>query len=528
MTTTGADRGRSAAGVVTAALVLLIVCGVFVPHARAYFFLFDDFALVGQAGSTSVRDILTQPLFGFYRPAGFLLTRAEFQAFGGWSPMAFAASALVLHAINAALAGLLAQRLRLSTLFALSTASLFLLSPWAGETFFWSSARFDLLATFGVLLALWLGDMATDRDRAQSSRLLCVGGAALASALALLSKEAAVVLPLLFIVYAAMKPAAVRRDEWRWRAAAAALAAAAVGLYLWRRQALLPGLTGAYGSFGTLLAQGHLALNFGNYARALVLLPMPGDWSLASVALALAGKWLFLAISLPVLLFSVLRGACRHMAWCAAGFVVSLIPAAWIGIMPGSTASGRLMYLPGLFFALLLARGLHEWFAVSPSSSSSSTSSPAVVPTRVDARSAAAWLALIVVPIIYFAGSLHHQQRMWGVSAALARSAMQQFEPLVGSTRPVVIANLPFWFAEGPFVLKGYAFQQYYAPRPVPPVRAMASALAFGPGGTRDVRELARVEEPGAAPGVPQPDEVTMTFSLPIRPAPGAILGVTR
>lgn len=525
MTTTRGDRGRSAAGVVTAALVLLVVCGVYVPHARAYFFLFDDFALVGQAGSTSVHDILTQPLFGFYRPAGFLLTRAEFQAFGGWNPMAFASSALVLHAINAALAGLLAQRLRLSALFALSTAALFLLSPWAGEACFWSSARFDLLATFGVLLALWLGDMAADRDRAQSSRLLCLGGSALASALALLSKEAAVVLPLLFVVYAAMKPAATRRDAWRWRAAAAAFAAAAVGLYLWRRQALLPGLTGAYGSFGTLLAQGNLARNFADYARALVLLPMPGDWSLASVGLALAGKWLFLAISLPVLLISVLRRACRHMAWCATGFVISLIPAAWIGIMPGSTASGRLMYLPGLFFALLLARGLHEWFAIS---SSSTSSSPAAVSTRVDTRSAAAWLALIVVPIVYFAGSLHHQQRMWGVSAALARSAMQQFEPLVGSTRPVVIKNLPFWFAEGPFVLKGYAFQQYYAPRQVPPVRAMASVLAFGPGGTRDVRELARVEEPGAAPGVPQPDEVTMTFSLPIRPAPGAILGVTR
>jgi hypothetical protein len=222
-----------------------------------------------------------------------------------------------------------------------------------------------------------------------------------------------------------------------------------------------------------------------------------------------------------------LRGSWRHMAWCAAGFIISLLPAAWIGVTPGSTASGRLLYLPGLFFALLLARGLHECFAAACAPGSSSSSAAPSRSPSARARRIAECVALVIVPIVYFAGSVHHQQRMWSASSALARAAMQQFEPLVGTTRPVLIANLPFWFEEGPFVLKGYAFAQYYAPRPVPPVRAMASVLTFGVDGTRDVREVARVEEPGAAPAASPPDELTLTFRLPIRPVPGAEAAAT-
>jgi hypothetical protein len=517
----GGWPGRAIAWGVAAAVGLLVVGLVYVPHVRAYFFLFDDYSLVGVSSRASPRDIVTQPLFGFYRPAAFLLTRAEFQAFGGWNPAGFAASALVLHALNACVAGLLAHRLRVSTVFTLSTAALFLLSPWAGEAFFWSSARFDLLATLGVFLALLLGDLAADANRSRASRVVSFCGAALASLLALCAKEAAVMLPLLFLCYEAMRARTLRREALIAPAVMAGIFAIAVGAYLWGRQAVLPGLAGAYGNFGTLIAQGNLPRHFLEYASALVLVPVPMDWSWTSLALSCAGKWPFLTVSLPALLLLGVRGAWRQMAWCVAAFAIALAPVSWIGMTPMNTASGRLLYMPGLFFALMLARGLHEIFVTNRDVADEGADG--------DAGGAVAWrpmaaavIGALVVPLLYFTGSLVHQQRMWQASSGLARLAVRQFEPLVGTQQPVFLQNLPFWFEEGPFVLKGYAFGQYYAPRPVPPVRAMASVLAFGADGTRTVREVARIEEPGALPSAPIAGERVFSFTLPVQPAPAS------
>src|SRR5881394_1758524 len=69
---------------VAAAALLLVVIDA--SYARRYFFLFDDFALVGQASTFSVHNIVTSARFGFYRPVVFLLVKAEWWAFSWRHP----------------------------------------------------------------------------------------------------------------------------------------------------------------------------------------------------------------------------------------------------------------------------------------------------------------------------------------------------------------------------------------------------------------------------------------------------------
>jgi len=80
----------------------------------------------------------------------------------------------------------------------------------------------------------------------------------------------------------------------------------------------------------------------------------------------------------------------------------------------------------------------------------------------------------------YSLASLRFHADIWKASAGLSESVIRQFEPLVGSAAPVYIENLPFWFIEGPYVLKDFAFAYYYEGRPVPPVRAAHLTLRYG------------------------------------------------
>ena len=68
--------------------------------------------------------------------------------------------------------------------------------------------------------------------------------------------------------------------------------------------------------------------------------------------------------------------------------------------------------------------------------------------------------------------SVTHQATTWKMAASLSRRGIQAFAPLVDQgLTTVYLPALPYWFAEGPFVLKSYAFGFYYAGRDVPAVR---------------------------------------------------------
>src|SRR5260370_1113550 len=100
---------RRAAGAEGVVVLGLMVATVYAPHARGYFFLFDDFATFGESGRLPVARILGSPAFDRYLPLTYLLEKAEFHLFGWSHPGAYAVVSIALHLANTALVYLLCR-----------------------------------------------------------------------------------------------------------------------------------------------------------------------------------------------------------------------------------------------------------------------------------------------------------------------------------------------------------------------------------------------------------------------------------
>lgn len=312
----------------------VVALAIVARHVAGYFFLFDDYALLHEASTSSVATLAAAPLFGFFRPIVFLPARAESLVLGWTSPWGWALTSAAWHLANAALVAAISRRLGASPRGALSAALLFLLSAWTAETYFWLSARFDLLAAFGVLLCVCATLAAGQQSSSSRSRWGWAGTAWAAAFLAVWAKESAVALPAVLLVMAGLS----RPGNWRARGFAFSLlgSVAVVLSYLAVRQAVLPGLAGAYGPAAVLFRQPADALvNLQSHLRASIAFPSYyaglGHWTPAIVILALA------TAHGAVLLAT---RSWRLSAACLVSFLVGLTPVLCVGMLPGSSAGG--------------------------------------------------------------------------------------------------------------------------------------------------------------------------------------------
>jgi hypothetical protein len=410
-------------------------------HAWNYFFLYDDFALVRIAGDTPVAALLTTPQIGFYRPLPFWLLHLLVQIPRLSTPAWLAASAITVHLANAALVWLLSRQLRLAKIPALVAATLFALSAPAAEGYFWLSAMFDRLCVLGTLLALNGAVMyvsAVDMRRTLIAAALVVAGAVIA----LGSKETAVALPLLTF-------ATLMMTDVRTRARASivigALALFSVALLAWRRS-MLPGFSGAYGNLGTLLVNANLAHNMLAYLKAVQHVPLPWhDVSAVLVPLVTIAP-VCMAIVWLIVGAQIAWARPRALAAAVLGFTVALVPVLWAEIGPGTSASGRFMYLPGIWLALAPAVALDTTM----------NANQRRVPFAMPVASA------IVVMLVLHTCSVAYEAQIWTTASNVSRSVVAEMKGYENFERPLYIANLPAVFVEGPYVLKDYAFAQYF------------------------------------------------------------------
>jgi hypothetical protein len=462
----GVDRGIvwAAAAVATVALAL------WARHAIGYFFLFDDFAIVGQATQYSLDQIVTTPLLFFYRPFVFLFVRLEAVAFGWAHPAGYLLVNLLVHAGNAALVAALAWRLFGSRAGAATAGALFLLSTWSSEAVFWMSGAFDLWATAGTLVVLNVIVRTAVADPARAwPASVAIPLVVLAGAVALFAKESAVTLVVLgpLVVLAG-------RDAVSWRRLMPIVGILLVmtGVYLALRSRALSTLGGAYGDWWTLIRGASVGRNLYSYAHAIALPPVAHDvaWKIVGTArvtgpVAVAG------------LLLLLGAAClrvRQLLPIVAALAISIVPVVWLGMSAMSSASGRVLYQPGVFVALWCGIGV-----VSLAAHAGRLARPAL-------------LVACGAVAVHHLTSLDAQRRHWTHATRLARSSIEQFRPYVGRAGHIHVTNLPFWFEEGPFVLKSAAFGYYYHPRPVPDVSAMTLSLAVVDG---KVKILTRTPE---------------------------------
>ena len=470
------------------AVMLIALYGI---HIRSYFFASDDFAIVGLASTLSLRTIFQEPLIAFYRPLAFAFTKAQFGLFAWSAPGGYIAGSLLVHIVNAGLVYLLVRRLSEHRASAQFAGVLVLLSPWAAESYLWVSGRFDLIATCGTLGALLLGMVATQAKRWDAVLVAMLGGW-LATAAAVFSKEIGAGAPVVFVATVAFALSPRRMLEPRAMAYALGMAAV-VATYLHVRERLLPGLAGAYGDLQTLFSKADVLHNLWTYLKALVFLPAAEPFSSSLVS----GRTLAAGVFTIVLaggVWQVLRVRWRLAALAAVGFMAALAPVLWAWYPVGNSGNGRFLYLPGVWVAILIGTG----YGIAYARALDRPSTPRSLVTIV----------ALVLAIAYPAVSVEYQARVWRGAFATARTSIAQISPYMRAPDKLLfISNLPYFFVEGPYVLKDDAFSYYFQDAKSVSVRGRHMALKLQNG---HIRFAAWVND-----AKPSPEEQIVTLQVP-------------
>jgi hypothetical protein len=176
-------KAATAAGLVVAA-----AAAVYWPALNAGF-VGDDFMILHRlrdlSGPADVTRFFRGEFFEYYRPLGFVAHAIDW-GIAGANPRQFHLTNLLLHAASAVLVLLIGRTLAPRSAAGLVAALLFTLHASNHEAVVWISARFDLLATFFSLAAMWWMVRGGPGWYAMPPLLFL---------LAVLSKEAAVALP---------------------------------------------------------------------------------------------------------------------------------------------------------------------------------------------------------------------------------------------------------------------------------------------------------------------------------------------
>ena len=400
------------------ALAALAAAAAYLPALGAGFTADDWFVLArvrDHGGLANSFAYFGFAFFDYYRPLGFLSYALDWELWG-LNAFGFHMTSVALHAGNTALVYVLARRLSGRGTAALA-AGLFGLHAGGHETVYWVAARFDLLATFLVLVALLL--VTSDR------RGLYLPGAA-AFACALLAKESAAALPLI----AAVWDAVVARRSWvdvTRRAAPLLVVGAAyvllrsLGAGLAADGGRLPKLVLFIGSMTGLILLTRAGVE--RVLRALVAARLPK----APLWVAIAGLVAAAAAMAPASSGFVLEklGFIAYVVWVLASPWAFPPPPAW-PFVPASVVQA----LPGLAAGLAAVGALwagRAWLAARP------------------AALFAAWFAAAaLVPVLSMTGGTRY---VYLASTGAAMLAAQVLEAAASRRPALVVVFVVAWLS---------------------------------------------------------------------------------
>lgn len=284
--------GSTTAFVLAAVLAVAMVAAAYLPAVVVSSgFVSDDFMILQRirdvGGLRGAATFFAYSYYEYFRPVGFLSFALDWSLWGDTAWASHGVS-LLLHVLNTLLVLVIARRL-VGLRAAAVAAVIFGLHPAHHEAVYWYAARFDLLATAGLMAALAI---------LGSGHRLSFVGAALFYLAALLSKESAVTFPLVagaFVLWVG------RGDTKLLLRVCIPLAGAAI-IYVVLRQA--SGLPSAGGP-----ERAPKLLAFGALSALLLVLSLPAATRIASRARAHA--W--------ALAGAALGGLAGVAAWSAAG-----------------------------------------------------------------------------------------------------------------------------------------------------------------------------------------------------------------
>ncbi len=207
---------------------------------------------------------------GFFRPLGYSSLFWASQ-WAGLDPVRWHSAALALHIVNALLVFVLAGAVGLPRAGAWLASGLFALHGAHPEAVVWIAGRFDVLATFFVLIAL----VAFIRFW-ESPSLLAGVIAALAMTLGILSKESAYATPLMMLVFVTSRKGIVETPNQFL--SPFVLLAAALFAYRWTFQGGIGGYLTAEGK-PQILTLSALSIAKALGLRLWTILFFPIDWA---------------------------------------------------------------------------------------------------------------------------------------------------------------------------------------------------------------------------------------------------------
>lgn len=278
---------------------------------------------------------------GLYRPLTTLSFLFNYAILGNQAdPVGYHAFNLLLHLANVLLLYALARRY---TPYALAVAALWAVHPVLTESVTNLVGRADLLAAFGILAALWFYTAEDNR--------FWLPGMAVATAIAVFSKESAVVLPALLPLF----------DRERRKLVRGLIATAIpIAAMLAARTAVLAGALPRFVPFtdnpisgaGFVTAKLAALSVLGRYIWLLVWpARLSADYSFHQIPVA--ANWAAIA-TLGIAVAIAIRWNWRAGAF----FAIAILPVSNLLFPIGTIMAERFLYLPAIVVALALA---HLW-----------------------------------------------------------------------------------------------------------------------------------------------------------------------
>jgi tetratricopeptide (TPR) repeat protein len=310
--------------------------------------LFSDLFSGGEWGDSS-----------FFRPLVVLSYFIDLKVWG-LTPMGFHLTNVVAHALTAAGVAMLAARLTGSRAASAVAGLLFAVHPVHTETVAFVSSRTDLFATLFTVAAVLAYGRWRDSG-ATGAGVLSVS----AFALAIASKEVAIVVPALLLLHDAL----ARRDPrttGSWRAALPRMApyAAVLVVYLaLRRLALSTFVMAPVTPWADAVTRVLTSLKMAAWYVWLAIVPLPTNLSYEiarDTMIPGARWWLCMAVLAVIAALSLVAVRRRPTAaFAIAWFWLGLIPVLGASVLPTRKPlmSDHFMYLPMVGMALLWAEG---------------------------------------------------------------------------------------------------------------------------------------------------------------------------
>lgn len=412
------------------ALVLSVVllCVAAFYHSLGKPLLFDDYGHVTFASQANWREILAafyrpHPDI-FFRPVGFLSYFIDFH-WAQFHPFRWHLWSLAIHALNCALVYILARQLEFSPLSSTAAAALFALHGTRAETVCWTDARFDLLSTFFVLLAL----ISIEQYLRQKTKWW-LAGCYLITVLAICTKEAAFALPFMLIVMSMFHEGERRRALLRTAPGIFALAAAGFVYRLWMIKGVGGYQTNGHANIFTFSV---LRSAKGLLWRLWALAFFPINWS-PRPGLTLAVS---LAAFILVLAIVAARTRVNRMRLFGAVLLVvaASLPVEHLLLIGSDLAGARILYLPILGIALF-------WAVI------------------CEAHADRKYLASVVLAVVlcFNLACLEANVATWTQVAEAARSACQTFGRQIANLPGTVkVLGLPSKYRGVYFLTNGFA-----------------------------------------------------------------------